>query len=166
MHTVRGLVLMHDLIRTFDVEGALPVAWMDGLTLHSVETSRLCRMFAGVRGGPRLVAASRRRAGDHAGHRRVDRPRGVPHQRGNRTADPLGVPDPVVEAVARHTTGVQAEGPVDVSSAVALAHLVVEADLGPVCGPHDPAVLDEDQLTEAARDVITRWRRGRSPRPS
>jgi HD-like signal output (HDOD) protein/CheY-like chemotaxis protein len=44
--TLRGLVLKHDLIRTFDGAGAIPVEWLSRLTLHAVETSRLCRMFA------------------------------------------------------------------------------------------------------------------------
>jgi HD-like signal output (HDOD) protein len=195
MHTVRGLVLMHDLIRTFDVEGALPVAWMDGLTVHSVETSRLCRMFAADTDwashaftagllhevGQLALASSRPpefaavlASWQHPG----DEPAttldtaewaalGVSHiNAGTELLTLWGVPDPVVEAVARHATEVQPEAPVDMSSAVALAHLVVEADLGPVCGPHDPPVLDEGQLTEATREVITRWRRGRSPRPS
>jgi HD-like signal output (HDOD) protein/ActR/RegA family two-component response regulator len=43
---VRGLVLVHDLIRTFDVGAALPPGWIDGFTEHSIETSRLARMLA------------------------------------------------------------------------------------------------------------------------
>ena len=195
MHTVRGLVLMHDLIRTFDVEGALPVAWMDGLTLHAVETSRLCRMFAADADwashaftagllheiGQLALASSRpeefgavlaswRHPGDEpatALDTAESAALGVSHiDAGTELLALWGLPDPVVEAVAGHITAVQPVAPVDVSSTVALAHLVVEADLGPVCGPHDAGVLDEDQLTEAAREVITRWRRGRSPRPS
>jgi HD-like signal output (HDOD) protein/CheY-like chemotaxis protein len=56
--TVRGLVLMHDLIRTFDVRGDLPVEWLDALTLHSVETSRLCgQLTAGTNWESHAVTA-------------------------------------------------------------------------------------------------------------
>jgi hypothetical protein len=44
---------------------------------------------------------------------------------------------------------------------VALAHTVVEAELGPVCGPRgtpDP-VLDEDRLDDRAREAVSRWRK-------
>jgi hypothetical protein len=51
---------------------------------------------------------------------------------------------------------------VDAPSAVALAHMVVEVDLGPVCGPVGAIALDEGQLDEQARAVLTRWRQGRS----
>ncbi len=45
LHTVRGLVMMHDLIRVFDTGGALPPTWIERLTTHAVETSRLARLL-------------------------------------------------------------------------------------------------------------------------
>jgi HD-like signal output (HDOD) protein len=44
--TVRGLVLMHDLVVAFRADMGLSSAWIDGLTLHSVETSRLSGLLA------------------------------------------------------------------------------------------------------------------------
>ncbi len=193
LHTVRGLVLMHDLIRTFDVAGVLPAAWMDGLTRHSVETSRLCRMFAlhadwvshaftaGLLHEVGQLALASSRPAEYAAvlagwqHPGDGPPTelsaaetgalGVSHaDAGTELLALWGLPDPVVEAVARHVTGKQPAAPVDVASTVALAHRVVEADLGPVCGPHGPAGLDEELLPEAAREAIRRWRRGRRPR--
>ncbi|MEV6493171.1 HDOD domain-containing protein [Actinoplanes sp. NPDC051633] len=46
-HTVRGLVLMHDVVRSLDPEGVLPNGWIQNLTDHSVHTSRLARRLAG-----------------------------------------------------------------------------------------------------------------------
>lgn len=46
VHAVRGLVLIHDLIRSFDAERILSPEWIQGLTMHSVETSRLARLLS------------------------------------------------------------------------------------------------------------------------
>ncbi|RSM48956.1 two-component system response regulator [Actinoplanes sp. ATCC 53533] len=193
LHTVRGLVLMHDLIRTFDVAGGVPAAWMDGLTLHSVETSRLCRMFADgtdwesnaftaglLHEVGQLVLASTR-PGEFAEALEAWRgPEAEPADTAflcvtesaiigfshiDAGADLLrfwGLPVPVIEAVAGHAATVQPGAVVDASSAVALAHMVVEAEMGPVCGPGGAASLDEDQFDDQAREAITRWRRERS----
>jgi HD-like signal output (HDOD) protein/CheY-like chemotaxis protein len=196
MNTVRGLVLMHDLIRTFDVAGHLPAEWIHGLTLHSVETSRLARQLAAdaaweshafmaglLHEVGQLVLASSRPAAYRdvlATWRAVRDDTGesvmsedgtldvaelaafeVCH--GDVGADLLGLwglPVPVVEAVSGHAAGTAITAATDASSAVALAHLMVEAELGPVCGRYDDtSPLDEDQLDEAARAAITRWRR-------
>ena len=193
LHTVRGLVLMHDLIRTFDVAGGLPAEWMDELTLHSVETSRLCRMFAEgtdwesnaftaglLHEVGQLVLASMR---PHEFARARDSWREIDAESADTAflcvtesaiigfshidagADLLrfwGLPDRVIEAVAGHAATVQPAAVVDASSAVALAHMVVETELGPVCGPVGAASLDEDQLDDRAREVVTRWRRDRA----
>lgn len=192
LHTVRGLVLMHDLIRTFDVEGGLPAEWLDGLTLHSVETSRLCRMFAAdtdwesnaftaglLHEVGQLVLASTRPAEFARARDSWRDPEAEPADPAflcvtesaiigfshiDAGADLLrfwGLPDRVIEAVAGHAGTVQPGAVTDASSAVALAHLVVEADLGAVCGPVGAAPLDEGQLDEPAREVVTRWRRDR-----
>jgi HD-like signal output (HDOD) protein/FixJ family two-component response regulator len=195
LHTVRGLVLMHDLIRTFDVEGGLPAEWLDGLTLHSVETSRLCRMFAEGTGwesnaftagllhevGQLVLASMRPREfaealacwrdpeTDPAGTAFLcvteSAMIGFSHiDAGTDLLRFWGLPDPVIEAVAGHASTVQPGVVIDAPSAVALAHLVVEADLGPVCGPAGAVSLDEDQLDERAAAVLSRWRRARSRR--
>lgn len=192
LHTVRGLVLMHDLIRTFDVAGGVPAEWIEGLTVHSVETSRLCRMFADgtewesnafTAGllhevGQLVLASTRPREFSEA----LDAWRGPEAQPADAAflcvpesaiigfshidagADLLrfwGLPDAVIKAVAGHAATVQPGTVVDASSAVTLAHMVVEAELGEVCGPVGAGSLDDDQLDERAREVITRWRRER-----
>jgi hypothetical protein len=48
--------------------------------------------------------------------------------------------------------------PADPGTAVALAHLVVEADLGPVCGPIGRAALDQNRLDQKSTRAV-----GRSP---
>jgi HD-like signal output (HDOD) protein len=195
VHTVRGLVLMHDLIRVFDVERGLPAAWLDGLTRHSVEASRLCRMFAEGTGwesqaftagllhevGQLVLASTRPRefAEALASWRDPETdPAGtaflcvtesaiIGYSHIDAGADLLrfwGLPDAVIEAVAGHTSAAQPGAVVDAPSAVVLAHMVVEADLGPVCGPAGAVSLDEEQLDERALAVITRWRRERARR--
>jgi len=187
LHTVRGLVLMHDLIRTFDVPGDLPGQWMERLTLHSVETSRLCRLLAAGREwesdaftagllhevGQLVLASVRPREfaaalaswpegeDDEPAYLYTAESRIVGMSHVGAGADLLrfwGLPEPVIGAVAGHAGSLCPGAAEDASSAVVLAHLVVEADLGPVCGPVGGAALDEDQLAPAAREAITRWR--------
>jgi len=194
VHTVRGLVLMHDLIRTFDVEGGLPAAWIEDLTVHSVETSRLCRMFAeGTEWAStaftagllhevgQLVLASKRprefrAALDAWRGTGDDAPPGaaclcaaesvaVGFSHVDAGGDLLrfwGLPDAVLAAVAGHATTTPPGTVADAPAAVTLSHQVVEAELGPVCGPVGAAPLDEDQLDERAREAVTRWRRSRA----
>ena len=195
LQTVRGLVLMHDLIRTFDVAGGLPVEWMEELTLHSVETSRLCRMFADGTDwesnaftagllhevGQLVLAAMRPRefAESLAAWRDpgpeppekaflcVTESAVIGFSHIDAGADLLrfwGLPDPVIEAVAGHAVTVQPPAVTDAATAVALAHMAVEAELGPVCGPFATAPLEEDQLGGPTLEVITRWRREQSRR--
>ncbi|MFI7542042.1 HDOD domain-containing protein [Actinoplanes sp. NPDC049599] len=195
VHTVRGLVLMHDLIRTFDVGSGLPAEWLDGLTLHSVETSRLCRMFAAGTAWEsnaftagllheigQLVLASmqprefaqalvrwRDPAPDPAGATLLCVTEsaliGFSHlDAGVGLLRFWGLPDPVIEAVAGHASAVPPVAVTDAPSAVTVAHLAVEAELGLVCGSAGAFALDEDQLDEPARAVLTRWRRERAPR--
>lgn len=195
LHTVRGLVLMHDLIRTFDVAGGLSAEWMEGLTVHSVETSRLCRMFAKGTSweSNAFTAGLLHEVGQLviASMRPVEFGRALASWREIETesAEPAflcvtesaiigfshidagasllrfwGLPDPVIKAVAGHAATERPGAVVDAASAVALAHLVVEAELGPVCGPAGAIPLDEDQLDEQAREAVTRWRREQSRR--
>jgi HD-like signal output (HDOD) protein len=195
LHTVRGLVLMHDLIRTFDAGGVLPAEWLDGLTLHSVETSRLCRMFAEGTDwesnaftagllhevGQLVLASTRpqeftqalaswRDTGTDPADTAflcVTESAIIGFSHIDAGADLLrfwGLPDPVIHAVAGHTSTIQPAAVIDAPSAVALAHMAVEVDLGPVCGPVGAISLDEDQLDDRARAVLTRWRQGRSQR--
>jgi HD-like signal output (HDOD) protein/ActR/RegA family two-component response regulator len=194
LHTVRGLVLMHDLVRTFDL-GGLPADWLDGLTVHSVETSRLCRVLgagtawesnaftAGLlhEVGQLVLASTRPReftAALASWREPESEPAGtsllgltesalIGFSHIDAGADLLrfwGLPDPVIEAVAGHGSASRPAAVVDAPSAVALAHLVVEADLEPVCGPAGALSLDEDQLDERTREAITRWRRERARR--
>ncbi|GID97527.1 HDOD domain-containing protein [Amorphoplanes digitatis] len=192
LHTIRSLVMMHDLIRTFDVAGGLPVEWIEGVKLHSVETSRLCRMFAAGTGwestaatagllhevGQLVIAATRpeefartlalwHRSGETAEATTLCAAEAVTLDACHidAGADLLrfwGLPGSVVEAVVGHAAPEPPEAVVDPGTAVALAHLVVEADLGAVCGPFDGPALDEDRLGEAPREAVSRWRRERS----
>jgi HD-like signal output (HDOD) protein/CheY-like chemotaxis protein len=196
LHTVRGLALGHGLIHPFEPGGAVPAGWIEALTRHAVETARLSRLLAAGTGGAseafaagllhevgQLVLASSRPAafavalaawrdaGAHATLAAAELAAlGVSHvEAGTDLLGRWGLPAPVVEAVAGHGGAVPpaVTGP---ASAVALAHAVVEAALGPVCGPAggtgapgedapDGAALDEAALDEAAREAVTRWRR-------
>jgi HD-like signal output (HDOD) protein/CheY-like chemotaxis protein len=196
LHTVRGLVLLHDLVRTFDLGEMLPAEWINGLTRHAVESSRLARRLArgtawesdAFAGGllhevGQLVLASSRPAafgdvlrtwhgaGGPDGSGKT--PAGTVslaaaesaafdvshHDVGARLLDLWGLPGAVIDAVAGHGRTAPPAGATDAASAVALAHLVVEAGLGPVCGLRGEAAPDLDQLDENAREAITWWQR-------
>jgi HD-like signal output (HDOD) protein len=184
LHTVRGLVLMHDLIRTFDVGPALPAGWMDGLTRHSVETSRLARMLAEgqewqshaftaalLHEVGQLVLVSSRpaafrdvletwRAAADDGARLCAAEHeafGVSHSDvGAKLLGRWGLPAPVIEAVAGHGEAGGSGAGADAGWAVAVAHQAVEAELGPVCGTchGDPP----EELDPPVRDLVNRWR--------
>ncbi|MEV6596284.1 response regulator [Actinoplanes sp. NPDC051346] len=195
LQTVRSLVCMHDLIRTFDVTGDLPAEWMEALTLHAIETSRLARMFAedtewesnaftaGLlhEVGQLVLASVRPREFVRALEAWRDPARETEEETflcavestvlGSTHVDAgtgllrfWGLPDAVIEAVSGHATTAQPHAAVDASSAVVLAHLVVEADLGPVCGLPGATALDLNLLDEPSRAAITRWRRQQSRR--
>lgn len=183
LHAVRGLVLMHDLIRTFDADGALPAEWIEVLTVHSVETSRLTRLLSGeapwqshafaaglLHEVGQLVLASSRpgefrevlgswRAGDGPLCGYEAEVFDVSHVDVGASLLALwGLPTAVVDAVGGHTTTPPPAPVTDPSSAVALAHLIVEAELGPACGPCRGAAFDEGGLDEHTRGSISRWR--------
>jgi HD-like signal output (HDOD) protein len=189
MPTVRGLVLLHDLVRTFDLAESLPPEWISTMTAHSVESSRLARRLAAgaeweshaftaglLHEVGQLVLASSRPAafgavtavwrggGGQTGPTLAAAETAAfdvcHHDVGARLLDLWGLPAIVIEAVAGHGRGNPPVTAVDPASAVALAHLVVEASLGPICGPcHDGTPsLDEDELDENARNAIARWR--------
>ncbi|GAB7044779.1 MULTISPECIES: HDOD domain-containing protein [Catenuloplanes] len=187
LHTVRGLVMMHDLIRVFDADAALPATWIDALTLHAVETSRLARLLGAGAGWQsdaftagllhevgQLVLASARpgdfcdalgnwTSGDRDLHVYEQTAFDASHvQVGVSLLGLWGLPTAVIDAVGGHTT-VPGPGPAtDPASAVALAHRITEADLGPVCGPHTGTALDEDELDASTRAAVSRWRRERA----
>jgi HD-like signal output (HDOD) protein/CheY-like chemotaxis protein len=190
MHTVRGLVLMHDLVLVFDETGALPVDWINRLTGHSIETSHLCRLLAagsdwashaftaGLLHEVGQLALASSQPAAFAGALaswpetglRLSAAEvaaiGISHlQVGADLLNFWGLPGPVIEAAAAHELPDDLSGPLDVSSAVSLAHRIVESELGPVCGADpDPAPVDESHLDAAATDAISRWRRQQAHR--
>ena len=181
--TVRSLVLVHDLVHTLDPAAALPDGWITRLTVHAVETGRLARELAAgapwagdafVGGllhevGQLVLAASRPAAfarmlnawdpdeqplatAELAGF-------GVTHHEiGARRLNLWGLGATVTAAVASHSCLAE---PDDAGSAVALAHAVVEHDLGAVCGQRPE--LPEKEWGGRAHDAIERWRRVRHP---
>jgi HD-like signal output (HDOD) protein len=194
-HAVRGLVLMHDVVRSLDPEGVLPPGWIQDLTDHSVHTSRLARQFAGAAPwaneaftggllhevGQLVLASSRRedypgvlrswRAADPAGIEpdaavspaldEVERAGfGTCHSEAGANLLTLwGLPAAVVESVAGHAAAGTVPSAHDPVSAVALAHLVVEAEFGAVCGAGGhQAVISAEDLAEREREAIGRWR--------
>jgi hypothetical protein len=86
---------------------------------------------------------------------------GVSHNElGARLLQLWGPPAAVIEAVAQHDRAAPPTTAADALSAVALAHIVVEATVGPVCGPHAGAdAPDLDRLDEKARAAVTWWQR-------
>jgi HD-like signal output (HDOD) protein len=69
-----------------------------------------------------------------------------------------GLPSDIVEAAAAHArTGTPATAG-DLNAAVALAHAVVEREIGPVCGSRPISPLDEEALGPAERNHIQQWR--------
>jgi HD-like signal output (HDOD) protein/CheY-like chemotaxis protein len=69
-----------------------------------------------------------------------------------------GLPADIVEATARHGRTATPTAAQDLNSAVALAHAVVEQELGPVCGTRPISPLDENALSAAERVQIQQWR--------
>jgi HD-like signal output (HDOD) protein/CheY-like chemotaxis protein len=192
LRNVRALVLMHDLVRSFDAEESLPADWVRRLTKHSVETSRLARHLAGgadwaddafaaglLHEIGQLVLASCRPAAfnvhlaawmENAGPLGAIESEtfGVTHAAaGGYLLGLWGLPLPVIEAVLAHdTAAVTGADPPRVDSigvAVALAHALVETELGPLCGKRDePPAVDEERLDPVLRERIAAWRRERS----
>lgn len=183
LHTVRGLVLMHDLVHVFDVTGAITVEWINRLTEHSIETSQVCRLLAAGTGweshaftagllhevGQLALASSQAPAFADALatwpesglplSAAEDTAIGISHVRvGADLLNFWGLPAPVVEAAAAHDATDDPPTRRDVSAAVSLAHLIVESELGPVCGPNrDPAPVDMSHLDAAAADAVSQW---------
>jgi HD-like signal output (HDOD) protein/CheY-like chemotaxis protein len=185
--TVRGLVLMHAVVRGLDPSGALPTSWIQEVTDHSVHTSRLARQLAGdtpwadaafTAGllhevGPLVLASSRPEsypgvlrswaAGSAPGAQDAPGPTlddierascGTCHSEAGANLLALwGLPPAVVEAVARHAVLEESPEVHDAISAVALAHHVVEAELGPICG-----TAAEVEIGPREREIIEHWR--------
>ncbi|WP_432834243.1 HDOD domain-containing protein [Dactylosporangium sp. CA-092794] len=159
LQTVRGLVLMHDLVRMLDPAAVMPGNWIDRMTVHAVETSRVARRLAGreewagdafVAGllheiGQLVLASSRpaafaevlgawRPEEEPLADLEVDR-FGLGHgEIGARLLGLWGLSGVVTDAVAGHGSPAPPAGAHDVASAVAQAHAFVERDLRPVCG--------------------------------
>ncbi|MEV4639848.1 response regulator [Actinoplanes sp. NPDC049548] len=189
--TIRGLVFMHDMVREFDPAGVLPPVWIERLTVHAVETSRLAGRFAAGRDweghaftagllhevGQLVLASSRPAEFAGALTRWRDTPDvplcdvereifGIDHREiGARLLRLWSLPEPVIEAASAHQEPAEPGVASDPASAVALAHRIVEAELEPVCGPHGAPALGDDELSEPVREAAARWRRERSPRP-
>ncbi|WP_127506104.1 HDOD domain-containing protein [Actinoplanes solisilvae] len=185
--TVRGLVVMHDVVRSLDPEGLLPARWIQELTEHSVRTSRLARLLAGdtswaseaftaglLHEVGQLVLASSRGDGYPAVLRAwadSDAPPapldtaelaafGTCHsEAGANLLQLWGLPVTVVSAVAEHAKAEVGPKVHDPGSAVALAHRIVEAEFGLVCEApgHGESFTDQD-VSAADRDVVEGWR--------
>lgn len=185
--TVRGLVLMHDVVRSLDPGGLLPAQWIQELTEHSVRTSRLARMLAGgasweneaftaglLHEVGQLVLASSRGDGypavlgvwsdTEAAPTTLDVAEqaafGTCHsEAGANLLHLWGLPGSVVAAVAEHSSVDACRKVDDPGSAVALAHRIVEAEFGAVCeaSGHEDSLADLD-IAAAEREIIERWR--------
>jgi HD-like signal output (HDOD) protein len=181
---------MHDLVHVFDGTGALSVDWINRLTEHSIETSHVCRLLASGTGweshaftagllhevGQLALASSQPSAfaatlaqWQESGLSLADAEiasAGVSHvQIGADLLNFWGLPAEVIEAAAAHEGSGEPPTRLDVSSAVSLAHLIVESELGPVCGPdRDPSPVDESLLSAAAADGVSQWRRRQQSR--
>jgi HD-like signal output (HDOD) protein len=186
--TVRGLVLVHDVVRSLDPGGQLSPSWIQELTDHSVRTSRLARQLAA--GAPwqheaftagllhevgQLVLASSR-GDDYSAVLRLWADKGAPNPanldaveraafgtcHSDAAANLLtlwGLPAPVVEAVSRHAAAIGGPAVHDAASAVSVAHRVVEAQFGAVCEAVGHAeALPGQDLGPAEREIIERWR--------
>lgn len=186
-NTVRGLVMLHDIVDAFAEKVNLPAAWMDAMNTHSVETARLAgRLSTGKdwskasftagllhEVGQLVLATSRPdefgsimarwQEADEAEPARLSDLEtaeiGTSHAvAGAKLLSLWGLPADIVEAAAQHTP---AEPPTvvdDLNSAVALAHAVVEAELGTVCGARPAQRIADDELGAAERSAVDRWR--------
>lgn len=187
-HTVRGLVLMHAVVRGLDPDGVLPSGWIQEVTDHSVHTSRLARRLAGTTPwaneaftagllhevGQLVLASSRPESypgvldtwratrnapgSDDGPGPTLDDVEGAScgtchSEAGANLLTLWGLPPAVIDAVARHAVLEPSHVVRDPSSAVALAHHVVEAELGPICG--SPA---EVEIGPHEQEIIERWR--------
>jgi HD-like signal output (HDOD) protein len=75
-----------------------------------------------------------------------------------------GLPPDIVEAAAGHARTATPTTADDLNAAVALAHAVIEQELGPVCGTRPISPLDENALGTSERNHIHQWRASlRSP---
>jgi HD-like signal output (HDOD) protein/CheY-like chemotaxis protein len=205
-NTVRGLVLLHDIVAAFAEGVHLPVSWVEALNTHSVQTaqlaSRLCAgkpwsaqsFTAGLlhEVGQLVLATSRpdefgtivgkwNEAAETVAVAETQEPAEITESpalcdlelaelgtsHGDAGASLLslwGLPADVVDVAARHATGETPTTVDDLCSAVALAHAVVEAQLGPVCSAQPVKPFDDERLGAAERTVIKRWRISLEPR--
>lgn len=184
LSNVRALVLLHDLVHDFHVPD-LPVPdWVDRLTRHCVETSRLARLLSDGRPwaddafaagllleiGQLVLATCRPHA--FALHldtwQHTDLPLakietgtfGVDHAAAG--AYLLGLwalPAPIIEAVAAHTHPLPtAEHLSGLVPTVTLAHCLVETELGPMCSPHSATAVVDQAVPPSVRYRVAQWR--------
>jgi HD-like signal output (HDOD) protein/CheY-like chemotaxis protein len=184
LRNVRALVLMHDLVNDFSTPATVPPDWVGRLTAHSVEKSRLAwhlssgsawtedAFAAGLllEVGQLVLASCRPDAfaahlsewseGDGRLSPIEIATFGVDHAAtGAYLLGLWGLPFAVIEAVAAHAEPIESTEVTDVVSTVALAHAIVETELGLVCGSRDDtAAVDEEQLDPALRHRIDTWR--------
>ncbi|MDQ1656252.1 MAG: hypothetical protein QOD41_1335 [Cryptosporangiaceae bacterium] len=184
LRNVRALVLMHDLVHSFGMKEPVSADWVESLTVHSVHCSRLARRLAGdvpwaedafaagllLDVGQLVLASCRpgafaRHLADWSGGDGPLSPIeiatfGADHAAvGAYLLGLWGLPLPVIEAVASHTRATGVTRPADVVSTAVMAHSIVEAELGPLCGRHDATpAADEDQFDASVRRHIGRWR--------
>jgi HD-like signal output (HDOD) protein/CheY-like chemotaxis protein len=184
LRNVRALVLMHDLVKGFDMPAPVPADWVERLSQHSVQASRLARHLAGnapwagdafaagllLDVGQLVLASCRPDAfarhlsdwsdGDGPLSPIETATFGIDHAAiGAYLLGLWGLPFPVIEAVAKHVQLTGVSQPTDVVGAAAVAHAIVESDFGPLCGRHDgAAAIDEEQLDSSVRKQISQWR--------
>jgi HD-like signal output (HDOD) protein/CheY-like chemotaxis protein len=224
-NTVRGLVMLHDIVDAFSEKVSLPATWLDTMNTHSVETARLASRFSAGKAwssasftagllhevGQLVLATSRpdefgkimarwNETGEAAeaaaegapmpgaatSAAETAAPGTPPGQAGQATPALLcdleiadigtshavigakllslwGLPADIVEAAAQHATTELPSIAEDLCSAVILAHAVVEAELGALCGARPVRAIKEDELGTAERSAVQRWRASLQP---
>jgi len=224
-NTVRGLVMLHDIVDAFAAKVSLSAAWMDAMNTHSVQTARLASRLSTGKAwssasftagllhevGQLVLATSRpdkfgkiMAAWNETGAASEAAAGGTPMQSAATSAEGAAVPGPpaseasqatsarlcdleiadigtshavagakllalwglpadIVDATAHHAAAEPPTVAEDLSSAVALAHAVVEAEIGAVCGARPVRAIEDDELGAAERSAVQRWRASLQP---
>jgi HD-like signal output (HDOD) protein/CheY-like chemotaxis protein len=210
-NTVRGLVMLHDIVDAFAAKVSLSAAWLEAMNTHSVETARLASRLSTGKAwssasftagllhevGQLVLATSRpdefgkatamwNEAAEATSVEGIAAPGAPPSEAGQVTRIRLcdleiadigtshavagakllslwGLPADIAEAAAHHDAAETPAVAENLSSAVALAHAVVEAELGAVCGARPVRAVEEDELGAAERSAVQRWRASLQP---
>jgi HD-like signal output (HDOD) protein/CheY-like chemotaxis protein len=191
IQTVRSLVLMDEVVGAFLLPPEMSGDWLALLNAHALETAFLARRLAEPEarddafcGGllhecgqlvlaicrPQMVAA-------HLGIREREARSliaiesetfGVTHaQAGAYLLNLWGFPLEVIEATARHATGVSLDVPgrLGAVDAVRLAHALVEAERISLCGPPGtPGPSDVALRSAGVLDEVQAWRTQQTPK--